>query len=979
MGRFNYGNLNDAELQDQYDFHSGQILKISTGENAKTAGKEHFDSYLDAHTLELSDIQNEIDKRKKVTRIPTPDPFQKYSEGFPKQVNKDISNFISNVAEQQIQVQSRRIDLENNNERFVAGKNDKIEARETARYEYAKQIIESQYKPIYKILDIGCSSGYGSRIITKIGVDTEFREFQSAIVNYTGIDYDQTIIDYAKTEFPEHRFFQFDITTPEFITFLENEKFDTIIAFEVLEHIDNGKELAQILKRHCKTLICSVPYNEPVGFWGEHHKLHGLTEKDFPNFDKDYISFDGEITNAPTDTTFDIKSGGYYSNPKQSAVMLMNWKTPFINGRFNEIKYSIVIPTYNHLQDLLIPCLNSIFSAYQASPEMKVGDIEIIIVANGCTDGTEEYVKSMYFYKDRDYGGTVKLLSFPHPLGYTRAANEGIKASRGEYVVLLNNDVVIHDKDWLEKLSSPLENGARFVQLGDKEIKVLDMTQQRRIELHKQGKYKEVDENGVEKVPKLYGETGAILGQSHVEGLENFIIGFCSMIPRKVLNEVGLMDEQFSPGGMDDADLSIRIQRAGYDILPVKLNLYHPARSSTFHDLDDNKELFGGDWQGIFDENIEKLRKKWLPDGIQSGKPHVLCEITTKNRYFTTLPLALMSVAMQTRTPDVLVVYDDTDESLRQDLRENPTYKYIFSILESKGIVWYWEWTNGQGQVHSHQAAQERAKEFVWRLDDDCVAELEVLEKLLHYINIEHTEALWLDMQKSVKVGAVGTLILTPNMTGGKELASYKIQDIYSSPNWQWFEHEGAYNPFDVEHLHCSFLYRKGIANYDTRLSKVGHREETIFTHEIFRSGYNLAICKDVKTWHLKNPEGGIRSHDNNDLYVQDERIFSQKMVEWGVIPTNKHIIYCNNGKGDHYVLRQALPKIIEKHGVDKLVIVCHEPSIFADFGVRCMSEQEAKAINLVGENQVVDNIYGWCWKVNWKDSLVKAYERQNA
>lgn len=805
----------------------------------------------------------------------------------------------------------RRIDLENNNERFVAGRNDKIEARETARYEYAGQFVKENDK----VLDIGCSSGYGCRIITHN-------------LNWTGIDYDETIVKYARSEFPECRFERFDITTPEFINFLKTEKFDTIIAFEVLEHIDNGKELAQILKQHCKTLICSVPYNEPVGFWGEHHKLHGLTERDFAGFEYEYMSFDGDIRSNAV---------GYGSN-LDTAVMLMNWKTPFQNEQDPKIKYSIVIPTFNHLQDLLIPCLDSVISTYMYNENIKTGTMEVIIVANGCTDGTIEYLQNRNVNSN---GTIVKLLQFPEPLGYTRAANEGIKVSRGEYVVLLNNDVVVYDKDWLEKLSEP------FVTVTDKGY----------------------DSDGI--LRDIYfrksnvGETGALLRKSHVEGLEDFIIGFCSMIPRKVLNEVGLMDEQFSPGGMDDADLSIRIQRAGYDILPVKLNLYHPNESSTFHDLDTNQELFGGKWQEIFDKNIQKLKDKWKPIEKTEYKPHVLCEVTTKNRYFTTLPLALMSVAMQTRVPDELVIYDDTDDDKKCDILENPIYKYIISIIESKGIRWYWLWTNRQGQVFSHEDAQGRAKEFVWRLDDDCVAEPNVLEELLEYV-------------KNEEIGAVGTLILTPNMIAGKELASYKISDIYSSPNWQWFEHPEKSAPFDVEHLHCSFLYRKGITHYDLRLSPIGHREETIFTHNIFRAGYKLAILNHRKTWHLKNPEGGIRSHSNNDYGMKDEQLFSQWMAGWEVKPTNRHIIYCCLGLGDHYILRQALPKIIESRGAENLIIVCYHAEVFADFGIKCIGENEAKAIGIIGENQVIDNIYAWMWGRNWKSSVVEAYERQN-
>jgi hypothetical protein len=68
------------------------------------------------------------------------------------------------------------------------------------------------------------------------------------------------------------------------------------VAFEVIEHMDNGLEFVDMLKRHCKRLLITVPLNEPVGFWGPHHKLHGLNESHFPGFEFNYINEAGEIS-----------------------------------------------------------------------------------------------------------------------------------------------------------------------------------------------------------------------------------------------------------------------------------------------------------------------------------------------------------------------------------------------------------------------------------------------------------------------------------------------------------------------------------------------------------------------------------------------------------------------------------------------------------------------------------------------------------
>lgn len=72
--------------------------------------------------------------------------------------------------------------------------------------------------------------------------------------------------------------------------------------------------------------------------------------------------------------------------------------------KHNTPKTSIIIPTYNHLEDCLKPCLESIIK------NTDLTDLEVIVVANGCTDGTKEYVESL--------GDSFKLLWFDEPLGY---------------------------------------------------------------------------------------------------------------------------------------------------------------------------------------------------------------------------------------------------------------------------------------------------------------------------------------------------------------------------------------------------------------------------------------------------------------------------------------------------------------------------------------------------------------------------------
>ena len=80
-------------------------------------------------------------------------------------------------------------------------------------------------------------------------------------------------------------------------------------------------------------------------------------------------------------------------------------------------RYSVIIPTYNHCDDLLKPCLESIAQFTDLST------VEVIVVANGCVDHTREYVESL--------GEPFKLIWMDEAAGYTKATNVGIKAATG--------------------------------------------------------------------------------------------------------------------------------------------------------------------------------------------------------------------------------------------------------------------------------------------------------------------------------------------------------------------------------------------------------------------------------------------------------------------------------------------------------------------------------------------------------------------
>ncbi len=565
------------------------------------------------------------------------------------------------------------------------------------------------------------------------------------------------------------------------------------------------------------------------------------------------------------------------------------------------MKTSIIIPTYSHLEDALKPCIASI------QKYTDLSDVEVIIVANGCKDGTEDYVKSL--------GRPFRLVTHPDALGYPKAVNKGLEVATGDYIVFLNNDTELLPQEknlWLDLMRKPFEEDPQM------------------------------------------GVTGVI---RHWEvGLE-FIIFFCAMTSREVFKKVGYLDESFGIGAMDDVDFCTRARLLGYKFrqVPDDKSLYWPTKfpivhraESTVHHLEIGRE----GWNTHFKGNQDKLAEKYS-DIINT----VTATISTKDRYFTTLPLAIFAIANQTHKVDRLILFDDGEQ---KDLRKESLYTNLFSLLDKKGIKWEVVFGAREGQVANHQKALQLAKtEWIWRLDDDNAPEPDCLEKLLKVAD--------------KKTGAVGGLVPFSTMsTNPMKLASNKIEDIYLGLNKQWFRHEGVN---EVDHLYSTFIFRRRAAGqgYCDELSQVGHREETIFTYEMRRAGWKLLINPEATTWHFREASGGIRSTKDAGLWRHDEKVFSLKLKEWGVKPTPIKLMVLNGGLGDHIAFKMILPEIKEKFKGSRMILACCYADMFKGEGVEIISIGDAMAMTNIEQF----NIYKWMWDRAWDKkgkAIVDAY-----
>jgi glycosyltransferase involved in cell wall biosynthesis len=90
---------------------------------------------------------------------------------------------------------------------------------------------------------------------------------------------------------------------------------------------------------------------------------------------------------------------------------------------------SIVIPVFNRL-DMTRPCIEAVHR------ETAPGTFEIIVVDNASSDGTREFLEA------EQAAGRLRTIRNEQNLGFSKACNQGIRAARGGFILLLNNDTV---------------------------------------------------------------------------------------------------------------------------------------------------------------------------------------------------------------------------------------------------------------------------------------------------------------------------------------------------------------------------------------------------------------------------------------------------------------------------------------------------------------------------------------------------------
>ena len=216
---------------------------------------------------------------------------------------------------------------------------------------------------------------------------------------------------------------------------------------------------------------------------------------------------------------------------------------------------SLVMLTCNQLE-FTKQCVESLFE-HTATP------FELIVVDNGSTDGTLEYLGDLVRSRS-----DITLIANPVNLGYAAGNNQGIAVAEGEFIGILNNDLILTD-GWLERLIEQAQGHASVGVVGPHSNVVSGP--QELADLN----YGDVTQMHVEANKLATAQAGR--GFSHPR-----VVGFCMLIKRAVIDAIGGFDERFGRANFEDDDFFWRVNIAGFQCRLADDVFVHHHGSRTF-------------------------------------------------------------------------------------------------------------------------------------------------------------------------------------------------------------------------------------------------------------------------------------------------------------------------------------------------------------------------------------------------------------
>ncbi len=250
-------------------------------------------------------------------------------------------------------------------------------------------------------------------------------------------------------------------------------------------------------------------------------------------------------------------------------------------------RVSIIVVTYNALEHTQ-RCVDSLLR--HTDPRH-----ELIFVDNGSTDGTVPWLEEFGRREPR-----AQVIINGANLGFAGGNNVGLAAAAGDFMLLLNSDTVV-TPGWLDRLLRPALEDERVGLVGPVTNNITGV--QRLAEVGYDVRTLEgLDAFAADHARRFEGRADQAM----------WIVGFCLLIRREVVERLGGLDEIFGQGNYEDTDYCLRTFMSGYRCVVARDCFIHHVGSASF-------DAAGVDYAAQIAGKYEIFRRKWNVDDTKTG------------------------------------------------------------------------------------------------------------------------------------------------------------------------------------------------------------------------------------------------------------------------------------------------------------------------------------------------------------------------
>jgi len=510
-------------------------------------------------------------------------------------------------------------------------------------------------------------------------------------------------------------------------------------------------------------------------------------------------------------------------------------------------KVSIVIVTYNS-SSTIENCLNSIISNTTDVP------YEVIIVDNDSKDDTVALSKRILSQTDVPY----KIIENKENIGYSAGANQGVRASSGEFIVFLNPNTVLY-KNWLSGMLKyfQIENVGAVGPVSD----YVAGYQKAQFYI-----------DGLDASNSLEAFSKAIYNKNNGKAVETkLLIGFCLLTKREVIEKVGTFDENlFLEQG--DLDFSWRLRINGYKLLiATDIFIHHEGQVSFKSEVSDKTRLLV---QESADYLYSKLRKYYgdkVPTPIElwniswfspSSSLTSIVILTLNNLEYT--KQCIESIRRYTPEPyEIIVVDNGSKDGTIEYLESQPDIRLIKNP------------TNLGFALGNNIGMKEARGDYIVVLNNDTIVTQGWLTRLIACAESDPSNGII-----GPRSNYVAGIQIVKDVSYGNDMNA--MQEF--ARRWS-LENSGKYEETIRVIGFCMLIKREvieKIGGFDP-LYESGNFEDDDFCIRAIRAGFKIKIAHDVFIHHYGSKTFASEKINYTESMLKNWERFKEK---WDIPPS---------------------------------------------------------------------------------------------